>query len=102
MNYTLEEEQTYKTQIKELIQQNSHGYTNHILKDNILMDYINFKTPLLQDTFYTLATKLYWLLNDIHDFPECPYCHKQDKFIHSNVLNVNLGYRNIVVQDVHH
>ena len=36
-----------------------------------LIDWINSVTPMLSDPVYTLATKIYWVLNDIHEFPKC-------------------------------
>ena len=36
-----------------------------------LIDWINSVTPMLSDPVYTLATKIYWVLNDIHKFPKC-------------------------------
>ena len=35
-----------------------------------LIDWINSVTPMLSDPVYTLATKIYWVLNDIHEFPK--------------------------------
>lgn len=41
--------------------------------------------PLLQSPFYTLATKIYWIFNNISSFPLCPVTHKQ---ITRNISNL--------------
>lgn len=50
---------------------------------------INELTPKLNDPYYNLKTKIFWILNDIHDFPICQVCGKEIK---KNVISVNLGY----------
>lgn len=59
-----------------------------------LIEWINSVTPLLSDREYTIKTKIYWILNDIHDFPKCinETCH--NKLIHRNVSKLTIGYKN--------
>lgn len=40
------------------------------------IEWINAKTPKLDDTFYKLSTKLYWIFNGLSDFPKCKQCGK--------------------------
>lgn len=57
-----------------------------------LLDYINGRTPKLQDPVYSLATKIYWTLNNIQDFPPCENekCRKPLTGMNASVLN---GYK---------
>ena len=55
-----------------------------------LMNWINETTPLLQNSFYTIDTKLYWIFNDLHDFPCCDFCKKA--YIDRNVFTIARGY----------
>lgn len=64
-----------------------------ILHSNLkkyILDAVNNYTDKLDYEKYTLATKMYWFLNDIKDFPKCKTCEKplSDK----NVQSVNKGY----------
>lgn len=52
------------------------------------LDYIYERTQKLDNT-YKFATRVYWVLNDLYDFPVCKYCGKP---ITVNVKSVNLGY----------
>ena len=55
-----------------------------------LLDYImSYESEKLKDN--NMQTHLYWLLNDIHDFPVCdaPYCNNP---ITKNVANIFTGY----------
>lgn len=45
--------------------------------------------PLLQSSEYSYKTRIYWILNDIFDFPKCEVCGKQ---ILRNVSTLDLGY----------
>jgi hypothetical protein len=58
-----------------------------------LYDYIRRSTPKLESGFYKLTTRIYWLLNDIEDFPLChnPNC-PNPKLIGFNVKNMKDGY----------
>lgn len=38
--------------------------------------WINAKTPKLNDIFYKLSTKLYWIFHGLTDFPKCKHCGK--------------------------
>ena len=55
---------------------------------------INEQTPLLSDDCYTVATKIYWILNDIHQFPICENDGKPLNGI--NVKNIANGYGKIL------
>ena len=61
-------------------------------------DYIILNTPMLNDKKYKMSTKVYWILNDITDFPKCYVCGTP---ITKNVISVNLGYKNCDVIGTH-
>lgn len=68
--------------------------THYHSKDNRdLMKWIEDSLPMLNDQFYTLATKIYWILNGLVDFPICHY-EKCDnpKMIRFNVKTLSKGY----------
>lgn len=71
----------------------SKGIKNKDLDRTYLLEYINKCTPLLQDSFYTLKTKIYWVLNKLTDFPVCMSkqngIHKMEKV---NVKKLKDGY----------
>ena len=46
----------------------------------------------LHDPFYTLATKIYWILNGLETFPVCASCKKQEGFHRRNVKTIARGY----------
>lgn len=74
---------TFIEQLKILVNEHSRTYTQileHNQKYKELLKFINDNTPLLKDKFYTLKTKIFWILNDIHEFPKCRTCgNKLDK-----------------------
>ena len=45
--------------------------------------------PKLIDDSYKFKTRIYWILNDIFDFPKCEICGKD---ITRNILTLDLGY----------
>lgn len=53
-----------------------------------ILAYINENTPLLQDDRFLISTKVYWILNNLHDFPRCKICGSK---IVKNV-KINEGY----------
>ena len=55
------------------------------------IDKINELTPALQDPYYKLQTKIYWILHDIHDFPKC-HCEGCHNVITRNVVSAIAGY----------
>lgn len=57
-----------------------------------LIDWINSVTPMLSDPVYTLATKIYWVLNDIHEFPKCKRNGCNNTLEGKNVTTVTKGY----------
>lgn len=55
-------------------------------KDNTgLLEWVNGSLPKLSDPAYSLATKCYWILNGLTDFPECPICGTKTNYIGKNV-----------------
>ena len=48
----------------------------------------------MRDKKYKITTKIYWIINDIHDFPKCEIDKKP---IMCNINNLRDGYNNITV-----
>lgn len=44
--------------------------------DQELSSWITETTPLLKDHIYNIQTKIYWIINNIQDFPKCNTCGK--------------------------
>lgn len=85
--------------LQQLVQTSRIGYTRKLRlpKNAEWLNTIDFYLPLLSDDFYTLKTKVYWILNDITSFddPRCichnDVCRKSGEF--RNVANVFDGYK---------
>ena len=62
-------------------------------KYNGYIDWIHYKTPLLDNKKYHIKTKVYWILNNITDFPKCENskCKHGGKIL-KNVISVRIGY----------
>ena len=58
------------------------------------IDRINGATPKLNDDVYTLHTKIYWILNDVDDFPKCE--NDNVPLIGKNVKSALKGYGSII------
>lgn len=50
-------------------------------------------TPKLSDNFFTLQTKVYWIIHDIADFP---LCEIDGKPVKANVKSLSIGYGKII------
>jgi len=76
--YSKEEIEKNKEIIKNIIKENPTSYSA-ILKNKKNLNILKFiidMTPKLNDKFYSLSTKVFWVLNDLTDFPICPICKK--------------------------
>lgn len=63
----------------------------HCKERKYLLDYIIEETnDLLSSDFYTLTTRTYFCINDLHKFPICPSCGRI--IDNKNVANIKLGY----------
>ena len=56
-----------------------------------ILTWINSQLPLLQDSCYTIATKVSWIMHGRTAFPICEVCHKNDKYIGKNIA-VTIDY----------
>ena len=75
----------------ELIVRCKSGYARSLSTQNKdLLKWINDSLPLLQNSFYQISTKCYWILNGLKNFPQCKYCGKL--LIKENV-KLNSRYR---------
>lgn len=89
IQYTQEQEQKFIAQLNDIIKNGGKNWQAEITNDHSrkvkkytdLIEFINYKTPLLQDRHYLITTKVYWVLNGLTDFPRCknPKCNKQIK-----------------------
>lgn len=78
-----------ENKILEIVKSHPNGTWPRIIlaKENrYLLDYINARTPKLQDGDYKLSTKIYWTLNNIQDFPLC-----QNEHCHKPLIGMNVG-----------
>lgn len=96
--YTAELMSKYIEDIRQIVQNNPRQYCSVIRRHDAkcidklqqYIPFINSKTPLLQLPSYKLATKIYWLLNNITDFPICPVCN--NKFGYNINVTFSIGY----------
>lgn len=54
----------------------SKGFKGRYEDRSRLAEYVRSATPLLDDPFYTVKTKVYWILHRMEDFPKCEICGK--------------------------
>jgi hypothetical protein len=90
--YSSEEIIKYKNEIKNLIIEKPSAYVA-LLKNkkfSYLFNFINEMTPKLNDEIYSLSTKVFWILNDLNDFPICPLCGKS--YGENINVSINRGY----------
>ena len=57
-----------------------------------VIQWLNLYFIKLQDQKYTLLTKIYWLLNDITDFPKCQRLGCNNTLQNKNVSSLYAGY----------
>lgn len=80
--------------IKKIIAEHPRCYA-HVLqskKFNFLIEFIDKKVPFLDDPFYTLNTKLYFVLNSLDDFPICLNDNCANRVKHRNVSTCTHSY----------
>lgn len=80
--------------LKSLKNKNPHNWSSVLSRSSKysnLTKWIVEKTPLLNNPKYTLATRVYWILNGLVDFPKCPVCGS-NKHMHKNVDHPDRGY----------
>lgn len=87
--YTPEEETGFMNQLASIVGDNKdlRGYSainvlwNHECRNKYkdLLEFINYKTPLLQDGKYSITTKVYWVIHGLTEFPKCEHCGKELK-----------------------
>ena len=83
--------QKIKDEIKELIKTRPNNYGQCCASKSYkeLGDKIFNLVPLLQQDNFSFKTRMYWILNDIFDFPKCEVCGKP---IYKNVNTLQFGY----------
>jgi len=88
--YSVIEISSYKEEIKYLIANYPDSYSRMITSKArvALKEFIEAQTPLLQNSYYKLSTKCFWILHELKDFPKCKTC---GKLLTYNV-KVNVGY----------
>lgn len=69
-----------------------NGWTKHLTYHNKnAYDWLLHRHPLLDDSYFTNTTRLYWLLHKLVFFPNCPICGKT-KHMHKNIDSFERGY----------
>lgn len=79
-NLTLEKISELKNRLYKIVENQKCNFKYGVYKDEELLDFINYMTPQLNDPFFKLGTKIFWILKDIKYFPKCPVCGKERKF----------------------
>lgn len=84
----------YIEHLKKMVEEHHTQYGKFIRKpeNKDLLYFINsFESDKLKDN--NLKTKIYWILNDIHDYPKChnPNC-PHGGVVKSNVRTIFTGY----------
>lgn len=72
----------YFEELRFLKESNKH-YANVLLHSKkYILDWINeqLKDKLVPIDYYNIATKVYWILNGLTDFPICPTCKEKQGF----------------------
>lgn len=87
--YTDKEKEEYLKYLKELIFKVNYKNQLNSKRNAKLREFIENSVPELSNSFFTIQTKIFWLLNDIHDFPKCQNKHCNHVF---NDVNVNPKY----------
>lgn len=75
---TSKQDEEFLSRILDLRRKSTCGFATALKsgKYRYLYEWLNSKTPLLQDAKYTVATKLYWVAHGLTDFPVCGFCGK--------------------------
>ena len=86
-NVYQENNETYFQILMDIVKKYPRCYVNQLKskKYQHILNWINSSLPLLHDSIYTISTKVYWILNNITDFPICSVCGKSDNYIGKNV-----------------
>lgn len=79
-------------EIKSIVLSSPKGYQNILKARKDLLDYIIKMTPELDGENVNISTRIYWLLNDIHELPRCKSC---GKIFHDRNANALTGYGNL-------
>lgn len=77
----------------ELVEKNPTGYGmkfKHLNSLIPLKQWIINSLPLLQNEFYTMPTRIFWIFNDFEDFLKCPVCGKSIGVMKN--VSLNRGY----------
>lgn len=85
-------------QLVDIINAHHYSYSGHLSgkKQEDLLAWINEIVPSQlkddEDFKYSTSTKCFWILNDLHDFPKCKQCGKNEGYVHKNVKSLFIGY----------
>lgn len=77
--------------LKYILETRCNGYGRILQSKDCkeLVKWINDQTPLLQNNFYKIKTKIYWIIYNLHDFPKCEICGNS---ITKNIFELTIGY----------
>ena len=89
--------ETYKSKFPSILLSKNHTEFQY------LVDYINENTPLLNsaDFKYSFATKVYWVLNHLTDFPKCKNsnCKYTGKIVNWNIPSISKKYKDFCCEE---
>ncbi len=92
--YSDEEISSFKDFLKNLVKKRNYKNELNSKKNLILRNFINdFTKEKLNNPFFTIQTKIFWILNDVHEFPKCQNENCNHILNDVNVLNVKTGYQ---------
>lgn len=105
-NFPIDKNKSYIEQCKELFEKYPDSFSKILMTGyklyeidsqyvppfKYLVDWINEQTPLLQDSIYGFSTKLYWIFNELEDFPVCMNQNCSNKIGIGVNVKVNRGY----------
>ena len=94
-NYYYQKNPKFFNELEKLIKEKPKGYQSSLNQTKrYLNDWMVSVIPLLSDSkIYNTATRCYWILNGLTDFPICPICGKSENFRNKNVLDTKKGYQ---------
>ncbi len=76
-----------ESKIKAIIKDKGSYYMSTLIHDKILMQYLKYE--LFNNFKISIPTKIYWMINNIKDYPVCSVCGKQ---VTRDVQNIFQGY----------
>lgn len=87
---------TLESIVKQTIKNYPNSWQRRLKSKNAdasVLESLDFYCSKVKGPEYSIATKVYWLLNKLEDFPKCGNTKCSNTFEHHNVMNLAQGYR---------